>query len=64
MTVTRSDLEAKARQISQVVTETKESAQNTAMAASIGVVVLIGLAYLMGRRKGRAGRAVVEVYKV
>jgi LPXTG-motif cell wall-anchored protein len=47
-----------------VVTETKESAQNTAVAASIGVVLLIGLAYLMGRRKGRNGRAVVEVYKV
>ncbi|MGH8958542.1 MAG: LPXTG cell wall anchor domain-containing protein [Acidimicrobiia bacterium] len=64
MTVTRSDLESKARQISQVVTETKESAQNTAVAAGVGVVLLVGLAYLMGRRKGRNGRAVVEVYKV
>ncbi|MGH8926557.1 MAG: LPXTG cell wall anchor domain-containing protein [bacterium] len=64
MTVTRSDLESKARQISQVVTETKASAQNTAVAAGVGVVLLIGLAYLMGRRKGRDGRAVVEVYKI
>ncbi|HEY7584503.1 MAG TPA: LPXTG cell wall anchor domain-containing protein [Acidimicrobiia bacterium] len=64
MTVTRSDLESKARQISQVVAETKESAQNTAVAAGIGVVLLVGLAYVMGRRKGRNGRAVVEVYKV
>lgn len=64
MTVTRADLEAKARQISQVVTETKESAQNTAVAAGVGVVLMVGLAYLLGRRKGKGGRAVVEVYKV
>ena len=61
--MTRSDLESKARQITQVVTETKESAQNTAVAAGVGVVFLIGLAYVLGRRKGRDRRMVVEVYK-
>lgn len=64
MTVSRADLEAKARQITQVVSDTKESAQSTAMVAGAGVALLIGLAYLLGRRKGRAHRAVVEVYKV
>jgi hypothetical protein len=34
------------------------------VAAGIGVVLLVSLAYVMGRRKGRNGRAVVEVYKV
>jgi hypothetical protein len=62
--VTRSDLEAKARQIGQVVSDTKEAAQNTAMLAGVAVVVLTGVAYLLGRRKGKAGRAVVEVYRI
>lgn len=64
MTVSRADLEAKARQITQVVNETKENAQNTALIAGAGVAMLVGLAYLLGRRKGRARRAVVEVYKI
>jgi len=64
MTVSRADLEAKAREITKVVNDTKENAQNTAMIAGAGVALLVGLAYLMGRRKGRNGRAVVEVYKV
>jgi LPXTG-motif cell wall-anchored protein len=64
VTVSKADVEAKAREITQVVTETKESAQNTAVVAGAGLALLIGLAYLLGRRKGKSGRAVVEVYKV
>ncbi|MGQ0848811.1 MAG: hypothetical protein ACT4OP_06785 [Actinomycetota bacterium] len=62
--ITRADLEAKARQISAVMTETKETAQTTAALAGVAVVVLTGVAYLLGRRRARAGRAVVEVYKI
>lgn len=64
MTVTRADIEAKARQINQIVTETKETAQTVGVLAGVAVVVLVGIAYLVGRRKSRAGRAVVEVYRI
>ena len=64
MTITRADIEDKARQITSVVSETKESAQNTTILAGVGVVLVVGIAYLMGRRKARAGKAVVEVYKI
>ena len=64
MTITRADLEAKARQITAAVTETKEGAKNTAAMAGVAVIVLVGLSYLVGRRKARSGRAVVEVYRI
>jgi LPXTG-motif cell wall-anchored protein len=64
VTISRADIEAKAREITQVVDETKENAQNTALVAGAGLALLVGLAYLLGRRRGRSGRAVVEVYKV
>ena len=64
MTITRADIEERARRITAVVNETKESAQNTTILAGVAVVVIVGVAYLMGRRKTRAGKAVVEVYKI
>ena len=64
MTITRADIEEKARQITAVVNETKESAQNTTILAGVAVVMIVGISYLMGRRKARAGKAVVEVYKI
>ncbi len=51
MTITKADIEAKAREITQVVNETKESAQSTAILAGVGVLVAVGVAYLLGRRK-------------
>lgn len=62
--VTRADLEAKARQVQAAVEETKESAQNTAVLAGVAVVVVVLIAFLMGRRKGKPGKAVVEVYRI
>jgi uncharacterized protein HemX len=62
--VERSEVEAKARQIQQALVETKEAAQNTAVLAAVAVVLGLGAAFLLGRRRGRSGRAVVEVYKV
>ena len=64
MTISRADIEAKARQITSVVADTKESVENTAVLAGVAVVVVIGIAYFLGRRRARAGRAVVEVYRV
>jgi hypothetical protein len=64
VTVTRADIEAKARQINQVITETKATAQNVGVLAGLAVVVVVSVAYVLGRRKRRAGRAVVEVYRI
>jgi hypothetical protein len=62
--IERSDIEAKARQIESAVQETKEAAQNTAVIAGVAVIVFVILAFLIGRRKGKAGKAIVEVYRV
>jgi hypothetical protein len=64
VTISRADIEAKARQITAVVADTKESVENTAVLTGVAVLVVVGIAYLLGRRKARAGRAVVEVYRV
>ncbi len=64
MTVERSDLEDKLREIQGVIDETAEGARNVGVAAAIGVVVLLLIVYLMGRRKGRKGSALVEVYRL
>jgi len=64
MTVQRSDLEDKLREIQEVVDDTAEGARNIGVAAAIGVVTLLVLVYLMGRRKGRRGSAQVEVYRL
>lgn len=64
MTVTRADIEAKARQVEQAVEETKDAAQNTAVLAGVAVVVVVLVAFLIGRRKGKGGKAVVEVYRI
>lgn len=62
--IERSDIEAKAKEIEAAVTETKESVQNTAVLAGVAVIVIVLLAFVFGRRKGKAGKAVVEVYRV
>jgi len=64
VTITRADLEAKARAITEAVKETKDAAKNTAVLAGIAVLALAGITYVMGRRKSRSGRAVVEVYRI
>ena len=64
MTVQRSDLEDKLREIQGVVDDTAEGARNVGVAAALGVVVVLLLVYLMGRRKGRRGSAQVEVYRL
>ena len=65
MTVRREDLEAKLREIEHAVDETKESARNVGVGIAVGVVVIIALAYLFGRRKGtKSEKTLVEVYRV
>ena len=64
MTVSRDDIEAKARQIVGTVEETKESVQDKAMVAGIAIVGVVLLAFFLGGRKGRKNKSIVEVYKV
>jgi hypothetical protein len=62
MTIGREDLEAKAKEIQQAVSQTKEAMQNTAVLAGVAVVAFVAIAYWIGRRKG--GKARIEVYRV
>lgn len=65
MTVTREDLEAKLREIQGVVDETKGSARDAAVVGAIVVVVIIALAFFLGRRKGSKGaKAMIEIRQV
>lgn len=59
-----SDIEAKAREIESALDETKESVQNTAVVAAVVVVLFVVLAFILGRRRGKRSKAVVEVYRV
>lgn len=62
--VERADIEAKARQIEQALVETKESAQQKAVVVAVAVIAIVAVAFLLGRRRGKKGAAVVEVFKV
>jgi hypothetical protein len=60
--VTRDDLEGKLRELRGEVDSTAESAKQYAvMAAAVAGVVVLGVVYLMGRRRGRKTTTVVEV---
>lgn len=61
--VERADIEAKAREIEQALMETKESVQEKGMMLAIAVIAIVGIAFLLGRRRGKQGRAVVKVYR-
>ena len=61
--VERAEIEAKAREIEQALVETKENAQEKAVLVAVAVVVIIAVAFLLGRRRGKKGAAYVEVFK-
>ncbi len=63
--ITRDDIEAKFREIKGDVDATTERAKPIGLVAAVGaLLVAIGLAYLMGRRKERKKRTVVEIKRV
>lgn len=64
MTVDRADLEAKLREIQEVIEETAEGARNTGVLAALAVAVLVVVVYLAGRRKGRKAATRVEIYRL
>ena len=63
--VTRATIEAKLREIRGEVGSTTESARPYVMMAGIAAAaVVVGMAYLLGRRKGKKRTTVVEVRRV
>jgi membrane protein DedA with SNARE-associated domain len=63
--ITRDDLEAKLRAMSGDLDDTVEAAKPTIItSAAAGLVLAMLVAYLLGRRRGRARSAVVEIRKI
>lgn len=63
--VTRADLEAKLTEIDAELNDTGEAIKPKAMAFGIGaLVVILLLAFLLGRRKGERKTTIVEVRRV
>lgn len=64
MTVSRDDIEAKARELIGAVDETKESVQNKAVVGVVAAAAVVATAFIIGRRRGKRNKTVVEVYRV
>lgn len=63
--ITKDDIRAKLEDIRGEVESTGEQAKPYALGAAIvGVLAIAGLAYVLGRRKGRKKTTVVEVRRV
>ncbi len=63
--ITRADIEGKLRQIQGEVDETTTAAgPYLAVAVGVVAVAVIGIAYLLGRRRGTKLSTVVEVKRV
>jgi hypothetical protein len=63
--VDRAAIEAKLRELRGEVDSTATAAKPTMIAvAGVAVVVLLGAAYLLGRRKGKKKSTVVEIRRV
>ena len=64
-TVTRDDIEAKLREIRGDVDAVGENAKQYALiAGAVVAVAVVGLAFALGKRKGKKKRTVVEVRRV
>ena len=62
--IDRNQIEAKARQLEEAIGETKQSVQNTAVLAGVAIVAVVAIAFMVGKRRNRPGKTVVEVYRV
>ena len=63
--VSRDDIEAKLRQIQGDVETGVDTGRDFGRIAAIaGVVVAVGIVYLLGRRHGRKKRTIVEIKRV
>lgn len=65
MTVTRSDIEAKLGEIQSAVTEQAQGARSRMVPLGIAaLVLLLVIAFLVGRRRGRRKTTIVEIRRV
>ena len=64
MTVTRADIEAKAKQLVGAVEDTKRAAGDKAMWGAVLVGAVVLAAFVIGRRRGARHKTIVEVYRV
>jgi len=63
--ITPADLEAKLTEINAELNDTGEAVKPTAMAIGIGaLVVILILAFVLGRRKGQLRSTIVEVRRL
>jgi hypothetical protein len=63
--ITRSDLEAKLREVSGDVNETVDAVKPQLIGGAVAVALLALLVtYLVGRRRGRKRSAIVEIRRV
>ncbi len=64
-TVTRDDIESKLAELQEALDEQAEGAKSKLMpAAIIGAVLLILLAYVLGRRRGKKQTTIVEIRRL
>ncbi|MFP3881081.1 MAG: hypothetical protein ACLFRT_05045 [Actinomycetota bacterium] len=64
MAVSRDDIEAKAQELIGAVDDTKESVQNKAVMGVVVAAAVVATAFIIGRRRGKRNKTVVEVYRV
>jgi hypothetical protein len=63
--ITRDDIEAKLRQLQRGTEAGAEAARGAGVAGGIvGGLGLVVLAYLLGRRRGRKRRSIIEIRRV
>ncbi len=63
--ITRDDLEAKFRELQSEVDVVEDEARNYALVAAVaGVVVVVAIAFVLGRRRGRKRGTIVEIRRI
>ena len=63
--ITRDDIESKLRELQGEVDTNLESARTVGLAAGIGVAILLVLvAYMLGRRRGKKRLTVLEIRRI
>ncbi len=62
--IERSEIESKVRELEAAIDDTRESLKNRAVLVAISVVIVIGVAFVIGRRRGRTRSTIVEIYEL
>lgn len=63
--ITRDDIKAKFGELEGQAQETAETARNTVVAVGVAVIaVLAALAFVLGRRRGKQEKTIVEIRRV